>query len=148
LKRFHFELEKLLAIRAHKEREAEIELGRAVGALTLLEGRISALAAERLRAASSRYAHGFGVPDMVSSDRYIQRLDADKERLIKEAAQAELKVEEARRLYVEASRERKILDKLKERRERDYRRFVLGEETKTVDDISSGSRARSAAVQG
>jgi flagellar FliJ protein len=148
VKRFHFDLEKILAIRAHKEREAEIDLGRAVGALTLIEGRISALVSERAQAAANRYAYGFGLPQLLSFDRYIRRLDAAKERLLQEAAQAELKVEEARRIFLEASRERKILDKLKERRLRDYHHAFLAEEIKTADDVSSGSAARNLVLHG
>jgi flagellar FliJ protein len=51
-------------------------------------------------------------------------------------------VEEARRIYLEASRDRKILDKLKERRQREYHKKMLAEEVKMLDDISGGSAAR------
>jgi flagellar FliJ protein len=58
------------------------------------------------------------------------------------AAQAELKVEEARTLYLEASRDRKILDKLREKREGEYRKIVSAGEIKVIDDISGGAAAR------
>jgi flagellar FliJ protein len=81
---------------------------------------------------------------MISYDRYIFRLDAIRDRLFNEAALAELKVAEARDLYLEASRDRKVLDKLKERRRREYDKEMEREETRTIDDISSGIRARRA----
>ncbi|MCL2130131.1 MAG: flagellar export protein FliJ, partial [Treponema sp.] len=64
------------------------------------------------------------------------RLDNLKEQLLKEAAMAELKVEEAREIFMEASRERKVLDKLKEKRQKEYRKEMLLEQSKTLDDIS------------
>ncbi|MDR2402986.1 MAG: flagellar FliJ family protein, partial [Spirochaetaceae bacterium] len=67
--------------------------------------------------------------EILSCKRYIRRLDAREEELLKEAARAEFKVEETRRVYVEASRDRKILDKLKEKRLREYRRARQTEET-------------------
>jgi flagellar FliJ protein len=56
-------------------------------------------------------------------------------------------VAEARERYLEASRERKVLDKVKERRYAEYRKAALAEEVKVLDDISGGAPAR-AAVSG
>jgi hypothetical protein len=54
----------------------------------------------------------------------------------------ELKVSEARDAYLEASRDRKVLDKVKERRAKEYRKLMLTEETNVLDDISGGVPAR------
>jgi flagellar FliJ protein len=72
---------------------------------------------------------------------YLIRLHNTREQLLSEAAMAELKVEEAREVFLEASRERKVLDKLKEKRYKEYRKMALTEETKALDDIFAG-RAR------
>jgi flagellar FliJ protein len=66
---------------------------------------------------------------------YLVRLDNTKEQLLKEAAMAELKVEEAREVFIEASRERKVLDSLKEKKQKEYHKTKLNEETKVLDDI-------------
>jgi flagellar FliJ protein len=142
LKRFQFDMEKILSIRVHREQEAEIALGRAVGALAVIEGQLKSLAEERSHAAADRFTSGVNAAELGVFDRYLRRLDASRERLLEEAAQAELKVEEARRLFMDASRERKILDKLKERRQAEYRKLSMQEAVKTVDDISSGAVAR------
>ena len=73
---------------------------------------------------------------------YLLRLDNTKEQLLNEAAMAELKVEEARSAFLEASKERKVLDKLKEKRQKEYRKQMFVEETKILDDISGGTSAR------
>jgi flagellar FliJ protein len=142
LKRFHFNLEKILDLRKYREQETELELGRAIGELTVIEGRIADLARERSRAAELQFSPGQGGADIFSFDLYIRRLDHTRDKLLEAAAQAELKVEKARALYIEASRERKILDKLKDKREREYRKTIFAAEVKALDDISGGTAAR------
>jgi len=135
MKPFVFELEKLLELRKFYEDEAKIELGRAVGVLTELEGRISALAVERVRAASEQFRPGNNAIQIQQYMYYLLRLDNTKERLLKEAAMAEIKVEKAREAFLEASRERKVLDNLKEKKQKEYRKLKQNEETKVLDDI-------------
>jgi flagellar FliJ protein len=64
------------------------------------------------------------------------RLDRDKEKLLVELAQAELEREKARAEYVEKRRDREAIDKLKERRQAEYYRLALREETKVLDDLA------------
>jgi flagellar FliJ protein len=140
MKRFKFSLEKVLEFRAYREREAEIELGKAIGILTEIENKIFSLARERIKAAGERFSRGAG--QIQNYDRYILRLDKTRDRLLEEAARAELKVAEAREAYLAASRERKAIDKIKERRQGEYRKKMMTEEIKTLDDSSGGSLAR------
>ena len=142
MKPFTFNLEKVLNLRKYYEDEAKIELGRAVGVLAELEKKILALAVERSRAAAAQFDSENSAAEMQQYMFYILRLDSTKEALLIEAAQAELKVEEAREVFIEASRERQVLDKLKEKRQKEYRKTRLNEETKVLDDISSGATAR------
>jgi flagellar FliJ protein len=153
VKRFSFDLEKVLNLRKYREQEAKIALGRAVGELSGIENRMKELALLRSRAA------GEGFPPSGSGelkqDRpalsaayyrnrefYLRRLDCKKEELLEAAARAQLKVEEERAAYLEASRERKVLDKLKEKRAAEYRRVLFAEETKTLDDIAGRRTGR------
>ncbi len=55
MKKFKFKLEKLLYLREHREREAEIELGHAIGELNRIENEIKNVAAKRLEAAALRF---------------------------------------------------------------------------------------------
>jgi flagellar FliJ protein len=142
MKAFHFSLEKVLELKAYREQEAKIELGRAIGVLSQIEGRIKAMAEDRCRAAAERFSPDNDALKILNYENYILRLDQERDKLLEEAAQAELVVEEKRKLYMEASRERKVLDKLKEKREKEYRKKMFDEETKTLDDISGGVLAR------
>ena len=140
MKSFAFSLEKVLRLRTHSEDDAKIELGRAIAVLSELENNIAAIAQERARAAAAQFYPGNSAATMQQYMFYLARLDNTKEQFLKEAAMAELKVEEARETFIEASRERKVLDKLKEKKEKEHRKEMLAQETKALDD--AGTRRR------
>jgi flagellar FliJ protein len=135
VKRFIFSLEKVLELREYREQETEIALGRAVGELTSIENQLKELALQRLKAGEERFNPTNDAFAIRNYEFYIQRLDHTKEELLEAAATAQLKVEEARELYLEASRQRKVLDKLKEKRAVAYRKTMFAEETKMLDDL-------------
>jgi len=146
MRRFTFKLEKILRLRENREHETELELGKAVGALSALELRIKQVAEEQSAAIQNRFSSSNDFTQMRNYELYILRLDQTKESLLKAAALAELEVEKAREIYLEASRDRKVISKLKERQEQEYRKTAKLEEIKTIDDISSGAAARKAAA--
>jgi flagellar FliJ protein len=137
MKRFNFSLQRLLELREHREQEAKIELGKAIGALAVIEQRLDAVSMERARAMTDRYSHN--MDSFRNYDLYIRRLEQTTEKLQKEAALAELEVNEKRDLFIEASRDRKVLDKVKERRKQEHRKEMFAEETKELDDTGSRS---------
>jgi flagellar FliJ protein len=137
MKKFNFKLEKLLELRSYSEQEAKIALGHAVGELNRIETEIKNVAAKRLEAASLRFKQGSSADEMRYVDIYILRLDRTADKLMEDAAKAELKVSEARDVYLEASKEKKIIEKLKEKKEKEYKKIVLSEEDKALDEISS-----------
>ena len=149
MKRFHFQLQKVLELRKYREEEAKVELGRAIGVLSAIESRIREAAENRHHAARERFSGGdmcnsVGISDtggtqnsfsMLAWDNYITRLDQEVDRLTREAAQAELAVEEKRERYMEAERDVKVMDKLKEKREKEYRKEMFAAETAELDDM-------------
>ena len=153
MKRFKFGLEKVLKLRQHNEHEARVELGRAIGILAGIENEIKRNAETRSGAIKERFV-GLGTGDgsdsrdsgfggslsMHAWDAYINRLEQEADRLMEEAAQAEIVVEEKRGLYIEASRELKVMENLKERREKEHRKEMFAEEIKEMDDRKVGSR--------
>jgi flagellar FliJ protein len=137
MRAFAFKLEKVLKLRVSAEEEARNGLGRAVGALSAIENNIRANEAERAAAARERFASADGnaIDRFRLYEAYIERLDADAERMAEEAAEAELVVDEARTAYVAASRDRKIIDKLQERDFQEYRKRSFKAEEKALDDV-------------
>jgi flagellar FliJ protein len=145
VKRFSFNLEKVLELRQYHEQEAKNELGRAISILTAIENNIKQNALIHSQAVQQRFT-GLGDSDigiaadtaaasMLAWNTYILRLEQEAERLMEEAARAEMVVEEKRNLYLEASRELKVMEKLKEKRENEYRKEFFAAETRELDDI-------------
>jgi len=148
VKRFKFGLEKVLKLRRHNEHEARVELGRAIGVLAGIENELKRNADTRAGAVKERFAGlnagiaGAGAGgdenatrlDYRAWDAYINRLEQEADRLMEEADRAEIVIEEKRNLYIEASREVKVMENLKERREKEHRKEMFTEETKEMDD--------------
>lgn len=144
MRRFHFGLQKVLVFREYREQETKVELGRAIGALMRIEQGIADIAAERIRLGNEQGNTGRGVAEIVAFDRYVQRLESTKNRLLEDADKAKHTVEEAREVYLAASRDRKIIAKVREHQEEEYRQVQLGEETKMLDEVGSSRLQRRA----
>ncbi|MDR1863902.1 MAG: flagellar export protein FliJ [Treponema sp.] len=142
MRRFDFKLEKILRLRKYEEEEAKIELGRALGSLAAAETQLRSLGEERFRAAQAQFSPSNGAAGIRQYMFYLLRLDNRKEELLKEAALAGQKVEEAREVFNEAFQNRRRLDKLKEKREREYKDAAEAEENKAIDDIAGNLRRK------
>jgi flagellar FliJ protein len=140
MKRFRFNLEKVLELRQYREQEAKNELGKAISILTAIENDIQTNAMVRARAVQERFSgiesgDDDGAFSMMTWDSYINRLEQEAQRLMEEAARAELVVEEKRAAYLDASREVKVMEKLKEKRAGEYRKEMFATETRELDDM-------------
>jgi flagellar FliJ protein len=139
MKRFTFRLEKVLQLRKFKEDECKIALGQAISILNKIENDIKMTAVKRHNAAAER----FNAPqDMASWDVYILRLEQETEKLARQAAQAELVVEEKRALYLEAQRDLKAIEKLKEKREKEHRKETMDSQMAEIDDLTAARYIR------
>ena len=100
----------------------------------LTPGQMVSVSKQKTAGNSSQYGYSPKHPTINSSnmitfdtvwkawDNYILRFDRKAEFLGEQAARAELVVEEKRNLYLEASRELKVMEKLKEKRKEEYRK--------------------------
>ncbi len=134
MKRFHFGMEKVLEVRKYYERLAEMKLAAAAGKCALLERRLEENARAAVSAARERFVRSRDLYDMQTVELYTRRLTLERERTLKAAA--ELEREEARKGYVRVSRDKQLLDKLRERREKEYYRAASREEVKALDDLA------------
>lgn len=144
MRRFHFRLERLLRLRAHTEQEWEIKLGKATSECLNIERQID----DALKGMAAAF-HQIHAPQRVldmdfitSAQRYMDRLSGrvdnlEDELVVKEAARRE--VQEG---YLDASKDRKVLDKLKERRSGEFYKRERDEEKKELDDINNSSYVR------
>ena len=134
MKKFSFRLEKILQLVRFREKECKLALAQAFSTLNTIEKKIMETAVRRHDAAAQRFVDPLR---MEGWDNYILRLDQEAERLSEEAAQAEMVVEEKKELYLEASRELKAIEKLKEKKQKEYRKELLDYEMAEIDELVS-----------
>lgn len=136
MKRFAFRLEKLLKYREFLEREAEINLGRANAARDAIQLELDEIARKRVRSAADR-RQGLSVPELLAIEHYITRLDTDRDTLLERLVMANLEVEKARDKYIIATRERRVLSKLREKKSDEWKKYVSEEEAAILDDTAN-----------
>lgn len=144
MRRFQFRLERFLDLRRWKERECEIALAKVLGECLLLEHRISEIGTQigdSLLPAGVRGGR-IDVVALAQREHYVQRLAVERERARRTLEQKSRELQEARGKYLEAAKERKVLDKLKERRSEEYYDRARDEEFKGIDEINLASATR------
>ena len=147
MKAFRFKLERILALRKHREREWEIRLAGITGECVRLRREIEERDLNRAKALVDSIPGRTGeldVLDLINSQNYINRLEQEVERKGIDLAGCEAKREEVQASFLEVSRDRKVLDKLKEKRSFGYKKSQRIEEIKQIDDINTGRAVRAA----
>jgi len=144
MRRFQFRLERFLELRRWKEREWELALARVLGECLLLEKRIAEITADVAASFLAVFRSGtrIDIETMSRRELYVRRLSVERERTQAALVEKEKELEEVRAKYLEAAKDRKVLDKLKERRETEYYERQVDEEFKTIDDINTAARMR------
>ena len=138
MKRFEYRLERLLNLRRHREKEAEVKLGEATSHCAKLNREILESLEMKGRAFSGQFADDLGFDSLIASHHFMSRMDQQLERKHSQLVVKQLERDEAQQLYMEASRDRKVLDRVKERRKEEHNRERRLEETKQNDDICTG----------
>ncbi len=142
MKRFRFNLEKLLELRVYDEKGWEIKLGQIVSKCNIMERRIRGYESDKSITFFKFNLKNSGIDMLHLSENYLQKLNY-------EINQSELKLDsyksEKQKIqaeYIKASNKRKILDKLKSKEELAYYKKQAVEEMKEIDDISIGIALR------
>jgi len=134
MRKFKFSLEKVRQLREFKEEECKLALGQAISILNKIENDIKEIALKRHNASIRRFAD---IGETIAWENYILRLDQQAQTLTEKAAQAQMVVEEKRALYLEAQKDLKTIEKLKEKRQKEYRKEMLDYEMAEVDDLTA-----------
>ena len=144
MRRFRFRLEHLLLLRRYAEREWELKLAKAVGICVKIQKRIEVIDKEITRSIASRFLSDIkqDYSLLVSYELYMHRLTNERKEQERALLKAEKEREDIQKEYLEVSKKRKVLEKLKERREREYYTLMRKEEFKETDDINNGAYTR------
>ncbi len=140
MKRFRFKLQRLIELRAYREHEWEIKLGEITGKCVSLKNGIRDRKKRKREVFKTRTSGDQAYESSI--EFYIKRLDIEVIRLKDQLADAEKLRKEVRTEYLEASKKRKVLDKLREKRGLEFRKEQLSADVKAVDDINTGAAAR------
>ena len=141
MKRFSFSLQKILDIREFAERQAQIELGRAVAEVNRINSDLEAVAQEKIRMIHQKQQE-MTLNDFVVRENYMKRLELTKERLLEDLAAAQLVVDEKREIFAEALKQRKILSNLRDKQYAQYKKDALVAEDNAVDDMVTARHGR------
>ena len=135
MKKFQFTLQKLLDIRAFREKEAETNLGRAVAAREAIVLCLAEIAQEEVKTRRSLGGSSKTAGELNLHENYLERLHNDREKQEKALVEAELVVEKMRKIYIKAHQERLIVSKLRERKALQWRAEGLKQQDAILDDI-------------
>jgi flagellar FliJ protein len=139
MKAFRFRLQVVLTLRQEAEQAAQQLCARAFLALEQATDRLrsaeAAVAADDQRR-RSRLAAGLRAAELEQSRLYSALLDERRTQMAREAARAQQQMEEARHKLRLATRQREILERLRDRQRRAYDYQAARSEQKLLDEFS------------
>jgi flagellar FliJ protein len=135
---FQFRLETLLKVRRMKEEQAEIRLAEATAALVAEQGRLTALESAMADHVAD-YRRALGEPVAVATLKTFRDFnDKLKGDIDHQQVRVENAAQERRKcltILEEAARDRKLVEKLREKRLAQYRAEAQREEQKLLDEL-------------
>ena len=138
MKRFEFSLQKVLDLREFEKKQAEAELGKAVGEETRIKNTLDLVARQHAQTVTA--ADGMhNLTDLYNANRYFALLEQRKEALLEELTQAQMVTEEKRETMREAMKKQKVLEKLKEKRLASWKKEAQKESDAVLDDITTSN---------
>lgn len=133
MKRFSFNLQKLLQLREFEEKNAKTALAAAVSEAERIKNELKSVALERVRVNKTRNEN-VDTLFLITLEHYVNRLDVRKEELLENLAEAELLIEQRRAVFAAAMQKRSVLDKLKEKQYLSWRKENAKAEESALED--------------
>jgi len=136
MKKFSFELQKVLEFRNFEKQQAEGELAKAIAVETEINENLKTIAQQYLSLKQSmKGSLDFG--DMVSSSQYTNLLNYQKEELLKQLAQAQVITEQKRDVLRECMKKTTALEKMRDKQLEEWKAAEAYEEAEAMDDIKT-----------
>lgn len=136
MRRYDFPLEKLLELRSHKEREAAFKLAEVTGRYVSAENEISDLEKRMRHIFSDRYKNGIDINMLINDEIRISGIKNRTAVLKKKLEEIKKEREKIRLDYVEALKNKKVMEKLKEKKRSEFMKEELRKEYKEAEDIA------------
>jgi flagellar export protein FliJ len=136
MKKFNFSLDKVLSLRIFYEKEAEIALSRAVSERDLVKLKIEDINVKILEC-SPIFSQDVEMSILLAAENYITGLKLRKIELETELISLEKKVKLCIEEYTEKSKDRKILERLKDKKLEEWKKASNKEEIISIDEVIS-----------
>lgn len=135
MKKFKFELEKILEFRTFEKQQAEGELAKALAVESEIQNNLN-LIAQKYAALDNYMKGSLDFNDMVSMSKNKSLLNYQKEELLKQLAEAKLVSEQKREILKECMKKTTALEKMKEIQLAQYKDELKRAENKRLQAIS------------
>ena len=136
MKKFTFELEKVLEYRNFEKQQAEGELAKALAVETEINENLK-LIAQNYAALKAQMKGSLNFQDVVAQSQYNNLLEYQKEELLKQLAQAKLVSEQKREVLRECMKKTTALEKLKEKQLAEWKQAADYEEAELLDEVKN-----------
>lgn len=136
MKKFDFSLDKVLSLRIFYEKQAEIALSRAVSERDIAKLKIEDIDMKILEY-SPIFSQDVDMSILLSAEDYIKGLKIRKLELEEKLISLEENVKVCIEKYREKSKDRKILERLKEKKLEEWKKAIDMEEIISIDEIIS-----------
>lgn len=134
MKKFSFELQKILEFRDFEKKQAEGELAKALAVENEINENLKKIA-QQYMALKQSMKGSTDFADVISSSQYSNLLEYQKEELLKQLAEAQVITEQKREVLKECTKKTTALEKLREKQLNDWKAAEAYEEAEAMDDI-------------
>ena len=138
MKKFSFDLQKVLEYRNFEKQQAEGELAKALAVETEINENLKQIA-QQYTAVKAQMKDSKDFDDIISQSKYNNLLDYQKEELLKQLAESKIVIEQKREVLRECMKKTTALEKLRDKQLEDWKAAVDYEEAELLDDIKTSS---------
>ena len=136
MKKFTFELQKVLEFRDFEKQQAEGELAKALAVETEINENLKQIA-QNYAAVKAEMKGSLSVQDFMAQSQYNNLLEYQKEELLKQLTQAKLVTEQKREVLRECMKKTTALEKLKEKQLAEWKQAADYEEAELLDEVKN-----------
>ena len=136
MKKFTFELEKVLEYRNFEKQQAEGELAKAIAVETEINENLKKIA-QNYAAVKAQMKGSLSFQDMMAGSQYNNLLEYQKEELLTQLAEAKVVTEQKRDVLRECMKKTTALEKLKEKQLADWKQAADYEEAELLDEVKN-----------
>lgn len=136
MKKFTFELQKVLEFRNFEKEQAEGELAKALAVETKINENLKKIA-QNYAAVKASMKGSLDFQDVMAQSQYNNLLEYQKEELLKQLSEAKLVTEQKREVLRECMKKTTALEKLREKQLTDWKQAADYEEAELLDEVKN-----------